>query len=218
MNSYLKKDLNLFASVGKERGLGAIDFEKSLKKCLLVFAVIFGVVLAIALIVNGSRKSKINKLNEAIEGLQADLQAIEEYKNEAEALQNDINKFNESIAQFDSSPRLTTEDIKNIARCMPAGIKLTSFSFGGQSVSMSVTGTTELMIADFANALRNSVTIDKTAKNEAEYSKSNFKSVQYTGVSKNGDTYSGSIMVELNDVIVETTTEAPVETTTAAAE
>lgn len=218
MNNYLKKDLNFFAAVGKERGLGAIDFEKSLKKCLVVFAAIFGFVLVIALIVNGARKSKINKLNESIEGLQADLQAIEEFKNEAEALQNDIDKFNEAIAQFGVTPRLTTEDIKNIARCMPAGIQLSNFTYSGQEVSMSVTGTTELMIADFANALRNSVTIDKTAKSEADYAKHNFKSVTYTGVSKSGDVYSGNVVVELNDIVVEETTEAPVEETTAAAQ
>lgn len=217
MNNHLKKDLNLFAAVGRERGIGAIDFEKSIKKCLMVFAAIFGVVLLIALGVNGVRKSKIEKLNASIESLQADLAEIEQYKTEAESLQRDIDKFNEAIVQFNTSPRLTTEDIKNVAKCMPAGLELSSFSYGGNSISMSVTGTTELMIADFANSLRNSVTIDKTATTEAGYSKPNFKSVSYTGVSKSGSTYTGSITVELNDIVVEEpTTEAPAEETTQA--
>lgn len=215
MNNHLKKDLNLFAAVGKERGLGAVDFEKSLKKCLLVFAAIFGVVLIIALGVNGVRKSKIEKLNAQIEELQAPLKEIDQLKQESEALQRDIDKFNEAIAAFSTTPRLTTEDIKNIARCMPAGLVLTNFSYGGSSISLSVTGTTELMIADFANNLRNSVTINKEATTEAEYNKKNFKNVMYTGVSKNGSTYTGSITIDLNDIVTEETTEAPVETTTA---
>ncbi len=216
MNNYLKKDLNLFAAVGRERGIGAIDFEKSLKKCLIVFAAIFAVALIITLGVNGVRKSRIEKLNESIEALQADLQEIDQYKQEAEQLQRDIDKFNEAIAEFNVSPRLTTEDIKNIAKCMPAGIKLTSFSYSGNTISLSVTGTTELMIADFANSLRNSVTVDKAATTEEDYNKHNFKSVEYTGVTKSGTEYNGSITVTLNDIIVEETTEAPVEETTAA--
>lgn len=216
MNNHLKKDLNLFAAVGRERGLGAIDFEKSIKKCLLVFVAIFGVVVLITLGVNGVRKSKIEKLNASIESLQADLAEIEQYKEEAESLQRDIDKFNEAIAQFNTSPRLTTEDIKNVAKCMPAGLVITSFSYSGSAITMSVTGTTELMIADFASSLRNSVTIDKNATTESGYSKPNFKSVSYTGVSKNGSTYSGSITVELNDIVVEEPTTEATEATTQA--
>lgn len=213
MNNYLKKDLNLFAAVGRERGIGAIDFEKSLKKCLIVFAAIFAVALIITLGVNGVRKSRIEKLNESIEALQADLQEIDQYKQEAEQLQRDIDKFNEAIAEFNVSPRLTTEDIKNVAKCMPSGLVLSNFSFSGSTITMGVTGTNELMIADFANSLRNSVTIDKTATTEEGYNKHNFKSVTYTGVNKNGDLYSGNVSVELNDIVVETTTEAVTEAT-----
>ncbi len=217
MNNYLKKDINLFAAVGRERGIGAIDFEKSLKKCLLVFAVVFAMVLFIALSVNVYRKSKIEKLNESIEALQSDLQEIEQFKLEAESLQRDIDKFNEAIANFNTTSRLTTEDIKNVAKCMPSGLVLTNFSYSGNTISMSVTGSTELMIADFANNLRNSVTINKNATVESEYTKKNFKSVEYPGVSKNDNIYTGNITVTLNDIIVETT-EAPVETTTQAAQ
>ncbi len=222
MNNNLKKDLNLFAAIGRERGIGAIDFERTLKKCLVVFAGIFVVVLAVLLIINGSKKSKIDNLNESIEALQDDLKEIEQYKLEAESLQADIDRFNEAIAEFNGTQRLTVEDIQNVAKCMPAGLKLQSFSFGGSTISMSVSGTTELMIADFANSLRNSETIDKNATTEEDYHKKNFKSVTYTGVSKGTDnSYTGSVSVELNDIIVETeetTAAPPAEAATAAAE
>jgi Tfp pilus assembly protein PilN len=200
MNNYLKKDLNLF---GRERGIGAIDFEKSLKKCLVVFVAIFAVVVLIMLSINGIKVKKIEKLNADIDALQADLEAIEEYKQEAEQLQLDIDRFNESIDTFETTSRLTTEDIKNVARAMPSGITLTSFSYSGNSISLGVTGNSELVIADFANSLRNSITIDKTATNEADYNKKNFKDVTYTGVSGSNGVYSGSISITLNDIVVE---------------
>lgn len=219
MNNNLKKDLNLFAAIGRERGIGAIDFERTLKKCLVVFVGIFVVVLAVLLIINGSKKSKINNLNESIEALQDDLKEIEQYKLEAESLQADIDRFNEAIADFNVTQRLTVEDIQNVAKCMPAGLSIQNFSFSGSNIEMSVTGTTELMIADFANSLRNAETIDKTATTEEDYHKKNFKDVSYAGVTKNGSTYTGSVSVTLNDIIVETeeeTTMAPVEAATEA--
>lgn len=200
MNSYLKKDLNLFASVGKERGVGAVDFERSIKKSLLVFAAIFCVCLIACLGVNGLRQMKINRLNAAMEELKPQLAEIDGYKAEAEGLQNDIDSFKTAIAQFEVSPRLTITDIETVAKCMPSGVVLSEFSYSGSTISMSVTGNSELSIADFANSLRNS-----------QY----FKSVEYTGVSKNESIYTGSITIELKDIVAETTTET-VETTTVA--
>jgi outer membrane murein-binding lipoprotein Lpp len=216
MNGNLKKDLNLFSAMSREKGLGAIDFEKTLKKCLLVFAAVFAVVLLITLGVNGARKHKIEKLNSQIEALQADLEEIDQYKQESEQLQRDIDKFNEAIAEFNVSQRLTTEDIKNVAKCMPAGIKLTSFSYTGDTIVLGVTGTTELMIADFANSLRNAVTIDKNATTEEGWTKPNFKSVLYTGVTKSGDTYTGTISITMNEIEPEVVEEEPVEETSEA--
>ena len=200
MNNYLKKDLNLFAAVGKERGVGAVDFERSVKKSLLVFAVIFGVCLVACLGVNGFRQLRINQLNEEIAALQPQLEEIDAYRAEAEQLQRDIDNFNTGIAEFNVSPRLTVADIEAVAKCMPAGVTLGSFSYSGTSVNMSVAGNSELAIADFANSLRNS---------------GYFKSVSYSGVSRSGSSYNGSISVELKDIVAETTTET-VETTTAA--
>ncbi len=200
MNSYLKKDLNLFASVGKERGVGAIDFERSIKKSLLVFAAIFCICLVACLGINGFRQMQINRLNEAMAELSPQLAEIDGYRAEAESLQNDINSFKTAIAEFEVSSRLTIADIETVAKCMPAGISLQDFSYSNNSISMSVTGGSELSIADFANSLRNSAY---------------FKSVSYNGVSKGGDGYTGSITVELKDLVAETTT-AVVETTTAA--
>jgi Tfp pilus assembly protein PilN len=218
MNNYLKKDLNLFSAAGRERGIGAIDFEKSLKKCLLVFVAIFAVVALIMLGINGIKSSKITKLNDDIAALQDDLNAIDEYKSESEQLQADINRFNEAISSFETTSRLTTEDIKNVARSMPSGLTLTSFSYSGNTISLSVTGNSELIVADFANSLRNSTTIDKTATNEADYSKKNFKEVTYSGVSGNGGAYSGSITVTLNDIVVEEPEVAETEATEDATE
>ncbi len=215
MNNYLKKDINLFACVGRERGIGAVDLERSIKKCLLVFAVIFGVVLVACLGTNQIKKSKIEKLNNDIQALQADLKEIEQYKLEAEQLQKEIDNFNSAIVEFESSPRLTTDDIKNVARAMPAGVTLKSFNYNGNAINLEVVGNSELVIADYANSLRNSVTVDKTSTEG--WNKKNFKDVKYTGVSKNDALYTGSITVILNDIVVETTTEAATETTTAAA-
>lgn len=218
MNNYLKKDLNFFACIGRERGLGAIDFEKALKKCLIVFAAIFGVVLLICLSVNGVKKGKIKKLNADIEALQEDLKLVDQYKTESEELQADIDRFNQAIADFNVSPRLTTEDIKNIAKAMPTGLSLTSFTYSGNTINLGVSGSTELMVADYAHNLRDSKTEIKGSAVEgtANTVKSNFKDVQYSGVSKNGNIYTGNITVTLNDIVVETTTEAAAETTTAA--
>ena len=200
MNNYLKKDLNLFAAVGKDRGAGAIDFERSIKKSLAVFAAIFAVCLIACLGMNGVRQLRINQLNEDMAALQSQLAEIDGYRAEAESLQNDINSFNTAIAEFEVSSRLTIADIETVAKCMPAGVSLESFSYSNNSINMSVTGGSELSIADFANSLRNS-----------EY----FKSVTYNGVTKSDTVYSGSLTVELKDIVAETTTAA-VETTTAA--
>jgi Tfp pilus assembly protein PilN len=213
MNNYLKKDLNLFSAAGRERGIGAIDFEKSLKKCLVVFVAIFAVVALVMLGINGIKSSKVAKLQADIDALQDDLNAIDEYKSESEQLQADIDRFNEAISGFETTSRLTTEDIKNVARSMPSGLTLTSFSYSGNSISLSVNGSSELIVADFANSLRNSTTIDKTATNEADYSKKNFKEVTYSGVSGSNGAYSGSITVTLNDIVIEEPEEAAPEAT-----
>lgn len=200
MNNYLKKDLNLFAAVGKDRGAGSVDFERSIKKSLVVFVAIFAVCLIACLGLNGVRQLRINQLNEDIAALQGQLAEIDGYKAEAEQLQNDINSFNTAIAEFEVSPRLTIADIETVAKCMPVGVSLESFSYSGGSINMSVTGGSELSIADFANSLRNS---------------GYFKSVTYNGVTKSGATYNGNITVEIKDIVAETTTVAT-ETTTAA--
>lgn len=200
MNNYLKKDLNLFAAVGKDRGAGSVDFERSIKKSLVVFVAIFAVCLIACLGLNGVRQLRINQLNEDIAALQGQLAEIDGYKAEAEQLQNDINSFNTAIAEFNVSPRLTIADIETVAKCMPAGVTLESFSYSSGSINMSVTGGSELSIADFANSLRNS-----------KY----FKSVTYNGVTKSDVSYNGNITVEIKDIVAETTTVAT-ETTTAA--
>jgi len=200
MNNYLKKDLNLFAAVGKDRGAGSVDFERSVKKSLVVFAAIFAVCLIACLGLNGVRQLRINRLNEDMAALQSQLAEIDGYRAEAEQLQNDINSFNTAIAEFEVSPRLTIADIEAVAKCMPSGVTLGDFNYSGTTVNMSVNGGSELAIADFANSLRTS---------------GYFKSVLYEGVSKNDTVYTGNITVELKDIVAETTTES-VETTTAA--
>lgn len=200
MNNYLKKDLNLFAAVGKDRGAGSVDFERSIKKSLVVFVAIFAVCLAACLGLNGYRQLRINRLNEDMAALQSQLAEIDGYRAEAEQLQNDINSFNTAIAEFEVSPRLTITDIETVAKCMPVGVSLESFSYSSGSINMSVTGGSELSIADFANSLRNS---------------GYFKSVTYNGVTRSDATYNGSVTVELKDIVAETTTVAT-ETTTAA--
>lgn len=217
MNNILKNDLNLFAAIGRERGIGAIDFERTIKRCLVVFAGIFVVVLAVFLIINGTKNNKVEKLEASIEALQADLQEIEQFKLEAEELQDEIDRFNDAMDSFKVSPRLTTTDIQNIAACMPDGMTLTSFSYSGQRVTMSVTGTRELMIADFANSLRTASDINKNATTEEEYHKPKFKSVTYAGVTKGADNlYTGSVVVDLNDIVIEEEPEPETEAPAAA--
>ena len=200
MNNYLKKDINLFAAVGKDRGAGSVDFENSLKKTLVVFVAIFAVCLVACLGLNGTRQLRINKLNEDMAALLSQLAEIDGYRAESEQLQADIDNFNTAISEFDVSPRLTIADIQAVAVCRPADVTLQNFNYSDASISMSVTGGSELSIADFANSLRNS---------------GYFKSVTYGGVRRNDASYSGEISLELKDIVAETTTETT-ETTTAA--
>ncbi len=200
MNKNLKRDINFFAVIGQDSGGFSIDFNSVLKKCIIVFVIIGVVVVGIMASIAGVMQGSVNALNEKIAALEEPLKEIEELKATAEGLQMDIDTFNNSVNEFNTQSRLTMNDIRNIAVCMPSSVTLNSLSYSGDTVSLSCTGTSELVIAEFANALRNSQSLKEGAKNtDADKYYNDFANVQYTGVSKSGDsTYSSTIIITLN--------------------
>jgi len=217
----LKRDINFFSVIGQDSNGFAIDFEKCVKVSLLIFAVIAAVIIGIMVMINGGLALKKGSLEKAIADLEEPLKRVEQLKQESEQLQADIDIFNQSVAEFDTQPRLTTEDIEKIAVCMPASVKITSFSYGGDSVSLGCTGDSELAIADFANSLRNSQVQNPNPTSEDDFYIKDFADVAYTGVSKSGDKlYTSNITITLKsrEPVVEEEEPAEEESTEEGAE
>lgn len=209
----VKRDINFFAVIGQDASGFSFDFESALKKSIIVFAIICVVVIGVMTSIAGALKLSVKGLEDDIAALEEPLKEIEKLQAEAEALQMDIDTFNSSVNEFNTQNRLTMNDITNIAKCMPSAVTLNSLTYSGDVVTLSCTGTSELVIAEFANSLRNSRSIRENAKNtDADKYVENFSDVQYTGVSKSGDVYSSNIVVTLNsravEEVVEETTEA----------
>ena len=131
----------------------------------------------------------------------------------------DIDTFNQSVNDFNTQARLTTADIAKVAACVPNGVTINSFSYGGGTVSLSCTGNSELAIADYANSLRNSQQQNPNPTSEDDYYIKDFEDVTYTGVSRSSDNeFSASISVKLKPPVVEVPEEAPAEGEPAAEE
>ena len=205
----LKRDINFFAVIGQDSSGFAIDFEKVLKICVGIFAIIAIVIIGILTTITTAQKMRINKLSDDIAALEEPLARVEQYKIEAENLQIDIDTFKQSVRDFNTQPRLTTADIAKIAACVPNGVTINGFSYGGGTVSLSCTGDSELAIADYANSLRNSQYQNPNPTSEEDYYIKDFEDVTYTGVSRSGDKFSSSITVKLIPPVVEE--EAPAE-------
>lgn len=217
MNKNLKRDINFFAVIGQDTMGFSFDFNAVLKKCIIVFAVICVVVLGIMGSIAGVLQNSVNTLNEDIAALEEPLKEIEELKLIAEGLQMDIDTFNSSVNEFNTQSRLTMSDIKNIAVCMPSTVTLNSLNYSGDTVTLSCTGTSELSIAEFANSLRNSRSVRENAKKtDADMYYDDFSDVQYTGVTKEDNGYTASIVITLNSRV--TAEESTTEATTAEAE
>lgn len=204
----LKRDINFFSVIGQDSSGFAIDFEKCVKVSLLIFAVIAGVIIGIMVMINGGLALKKAGLEKDIAALEEPLKRVELLKEESEQLQKDIDIFKQSVAEFDTQARLTTEDIEKIAVCMPNSVRLTSFGYSGDTVTLGCEGDTELAVADFANSLRNSQVQNPEPTGEDDYYIKDFDDVTYTGVSKSGEKYTSSVTVKLKSREVE---EEPVE-------
>lgn len=211
MNKNLKRDINFFVVIGQDVNGFSFDFNATLRKCVIVFAILCVAVIGIMSSTLGVYKVKVNGLNEDIAALEEPLKEIEQLEKAAEALQMDIDTFNASVNEFNTQSRLTMADITNIAKCMPSTVTLNSLNYSEDTVVLSCTGSSELVIAEFANSLRNSRSVRPDAKKtDADMYEANFSKVEYTGVAKAGDsTYTSSITITLNSrAVEETTTEA----------
>ena len=208
----LKRDINFFSVIGQDSSGFAIDFEKCVKIGLIIFGIIAAAIIGVMVMINGALALKKSGLESDIEALEEPLKRVEQLKAESEQLQMDIDIFKQSVAEFDTQPRLTTEDIEKIAYCMPGTVTVTSISYSGNSVNLACIGTSELAIADFANSLRNSQVQNPEPTGEDDFYIKDFDDVTYAGVSKGGDNqYSASITVVLKsrepEVVEEETTE-----------
>lgn len=218
MNKNLKRDINFFAVIGQDANGFSFDFNAALKKCVIVFAIICVAVVGIMSSTVGVYKVKVNGLNEDIAELEEPLKEIEQLEKAAEALKMDIDTFNASVNEFNTQSRLSMADITNIAKCMPSAVTLNSLNYSEDTVVLSCTGSSELVIAEFANSLRNSRSVRQDAKKtDADMYERNFANVEYTGVTKSGSSdsgavYTSSITITLNSrAVEETTTEATTE-------
>ena len=213
----LKRDINFFSVIGQDSSGFAIDFEKCIKISLVIFGVIAAAILGLMIVINGGLTLKRKGLEKDIADLEEPLKRVEELKSQAEQLQMDIDIFKQSVAEFDAQSRLTIKDMENIAMCMPNSVKIESFGYSGDSITLACTGESELAIADFANSLRNSQEQNPNPTSEADYYIKNFKDVTYTGVSRGGEKqFSSTIIVTLKSR--EVVQEAPAEEEEAPAE
>ena len=206
----LKRDINFFAVIGQDSSGFAIDFEKVLKICVGIFAIIAIVIIGILTTITTVQKMSINKISEDIAALEEPLARVEQYKIEAENLQIDIDTFNQSVNDFNNQARLTTEDIAKVAACIPNGVVINGFSYSGDTVSLTCTGDSELAIADYANSLRNSQQPNPNPTSEDDLYIKDFLDVSYTGVSRSGDKFNSAISLKLKPPVVEVE-EAPEE-------
>lgn len=216
----LKRDINFFAVIGQDSSGFAIDFEKALKICLLIFAAIAIVIMGLLVLIAGGQKLKISSLEKSIVEMEEPLKEVQALKEESEQLQMDIETFNQSVSEFDQQARLTTEDIQKIAQCLPNGVVVNDLSYSDGTVVLNCTGDSELSIADFANALRNSQQKNPEPTSEEDFYIKDFDDVTYTGVSKDDKgKFTSSVSVLLKSrVVPEVIVEDMGEETTEGAE
>lgn len=199
MNKNLRQDINFFEALGKDKVASSVDFMQTVKKCVIIWLAVSVVVVGIAALSNVMLKAKINNLTAENEKLAPQLEEVNALKLEAEILKADIEKFNTAVADFDVNPRLTVADISNIAYAKPNGINITAISYGDNRVSVTCNGATELLTADYANNLRNSVTKNPNATADGTMYINNFKNVTYTGATGGEGVYTSTIIIDLND-------------------
>jgi hypothetical protein len=210
MNNNLKKDLNFFAAVGRERGLGAIDFEKSVKRSLMVFVPIFIIALAIVLGSNGVKKATINKLNNDIADMQEELDEAAEKLAQKEELQSDIATFDEAKAAYDETPTLDLNLLSEVSRARPNVVSTEHISYAGLKISLSCTGTEVNAIASYVHNLRD---VKDSDGNIA------FKEITYSNsMNSESGAVSGSINMELYEQTTTEAVEEAVDETTTVAE
>lgn len=212
MNNGLKKDLNFFASVGRERGIGAIDFEKSIKRSLMVFVPILIVALAITLGINGIKKAKLAKLNNDIDAMQDQLDEAAEKLAQKEELEADIEIFDEAKSTYDETPTLDLSLLSKISSARPKEASIKAFNYSGLTVSIDCIGSNVGSVASYVHQLRN------IKLSEGLDAANAFSDIVYDNtMDKNTGGVSGSITLTLNEVTTEAEEEST-ETTTAAAE
>lgn len=182
----LKRDINFFEAIFKDKTKKTRDMEKDIKTSIKVFA---GVACAVVVILGGSigyTKIRTAALLSANANLATPekLQEIENNKVKAESLKVQNQKLDEKIKEFNSVVKLTLEDLTDVAQNQPYDIIITGVSYKEGELKLNCQGNNELIGAYFAQTLRNS---------------EKFDDVQYTGVTKNDTLYNAEVVVLLHN-------------------
>lgn len=180
----LKRDINFFEAIFKDKTKKTRDMEKDIKTSIKVFA---GVACAVIIILGG--KIGITKIRTA--ALLSEnanlaspekLQEIENNKTKAEFLKTQNELLDAKIKEFNAFTKLTTSDLADVAFYQPDGISIKGVSYSSGKIKLSCQGANELIGAYFAQSLRNS---------------GEFEDVQYTGVTKAGTEYTAEVVIVL---------------------
>lgn len=198
MNKNLKRDINFFIALGKDKGKATVDFNKQIRKTLLIFAAVAFVSIVVILVDKGFQS--INKANweNKVESVATEerLKEIQATKEKSEKLADENKALKSKIDEYAGFEKLLIEDIENVARLQINGLFITSFAYNEGILTLACYGTSEQTGPDFANALRQS---------------NKFTSVEYTGMSAAEE---GKYPFSVSLSYIEETTEAPTETTT----
>ena len=186
MNSKkLKRDINLFESIFKDKSRAAVDTRKLINNSIRILVI----VLIIALVRYMGHYLFLKISTAAVESANETLKAENDFdqiaKNKALAQELQVGNDNlkAQLETFRTSEQLHMEDIKNIANEQPVDIIMTSFKYNDGVLTFECSGSDELTGADFANLLRNS---------------KHFKNVKYEGFSKRESNYVFTISLEID--------------------
>lgn len=167
----LKRDINLFESIFKDKTKKTRDMEKDIKTSLKIFAGVAcaaAVFLGINIGINVIRVNALLKENDSLATPEF-LEEVAANKALVESLKVENQMLKDKLIEFESTTKLTIQDINDIAYYQTPDVTITGISYTEGCVKLRCQGTDELTGADFAQNLRSS---------------GKFEDVVYTGVTK----------------------------------
>lgn len=154
----LKRDINLFEAIFKDKTSKARDMEKDIKTCIKIFVAVACIcIVGFAGFIGFDIVSmqRYKALNQALSE-EINEEDVRKLKNEVDSIKSQNEKLQEKLDEFKTLSNLRIDDIQNIAYEQPEGVTITSFEYNSGEFEILCKSSDELSGSYFAGNLRNS--------------------------------------------------------------